>query len=434
MYLRILLYTLVVITPVLAKLWLNPGAPLGPVFEIGKGLALTAFTILCLQFVLAARFKWIERPFGLDRLLLFHKAMAICAALMLLMHPLFLAAAGPGASLLFSAKVAWYIWAARIALLLVLLQTVVSLFRKAITLEFERWRRLHNVLAMAILIIIFLHSWNAGSDLDVPFLQGMWLLLLAAALSAYAYHRGIRRRLLRKNGYRVQEVRQEAHNVWTLKMEPPQGKARFDYLPGQFHLLTLYRGRGLPAEEHPFTISSSPTQTEFISATIKESGDFTATIGETKAGDSVAVHGPFGRFSYLLHPKQTELVFIAGGIGITPLMSMLRHMRDTQANKNVLLLYANKTEEDIVFRDELAEIERGERPKLLVIHILSRDQDWHGESGHVDREKIERLCGPDLAAKDFYVCGPPRMMAVVIRELKALGQPGARRHFEHFAL
>ncbi|HIE26514.1 TPA: hypothetical protein EYP66_04440 [Candidatus Poribacteria bacterium] len=74
------------------------------------------------------------------------------------------------------------------------------------------------------------------------------------------------------------------------------GRSNLPLLPGQFHFIKLYREGGLPVEEHPFTISSSPTEKGFVSSTIKESGDFTATIGQTKPGDTASVQGPYGRF------------------------------------------------------------------------------------------------------------------------------------------
>ena len=204
--------------------------------------------------------------------------------------------------------------------------------------------------------------------------------------------------------------------------------------PGQFHFLTFRRDPILPVEEHHWTISSSPTEPGFVSSTIKESGDFTATIGKTKTGDTALVYAPFGRFSYLLHSDERDFVFIAGGIGITPLMSMLRHMRDTQAGARVLLLYANRCEEDIVFREELAEIERGEHPRLKVIHVLTEaGNGWQGEKGRLDHERLERHCRIDLDAKAFYICAPAALTKSVILFLKNRGVKDGRIHFEYFS-
>ena len=273
---------------------------------------------------------------------------------------------------------------------------------------------------------------NREPDMQLGALKAVWILLFAAGVAAYAWHRLVRPRLL--DSYTVTEVRPETKDVWTIKLAPPAGVKRYDYLPGQFHFLTFRRNPILPVEEHHWTISSSPTEPGFVSSTIKESGDFTATIGKTKPGDTALVLAPFGRFSYLLHPDERDFVFIAGGIGITPLMSMLRHMRDTRADVSVLLLYANSCEDDIVFRDDLAEMERGEQPRLKVVHVLSEAGDeWQGGKGRIGPDHIGQHCGSDLEGKAFYLCAPPALTRKMIDHLKKQGVKDRRIHFEYFS-
>ena len=128
-------------------------------------------------------------------------------------------------------------------------------------------------------------------------------------------------------------------------------------------------------------------------------------------------------------------MFIAGGIGITPLMSMLRYMWDTRADVDVLLLYGNRTERDIVFRAELEQIAQDKLPMLSVVHVLSEaDDNWAGQTGYIDGDKIRRYCGGDLSSKAFYVCGPPPMMTAVIKMLRRLGVPTGSIHSERFSL
>ena len=147
------------------------------------------------------------------------------------------------------------------------------------------------------------------------------------------------------------------------------------------------------------------------------------------------IHGPFGRFSYLCHPGERDLIFVAAGVGITPFMSMLRHMRDTRAEIQVTLVYASRTRRDIVFYDELAEIAAGKHPELRLIHVLSKPEpDWHGETGRVDAEKVKALCGTSLSSKSFYLCGPPQMSKRIVRDLQKFGVPEARIHVEGFSL
>ena len=138
----------------------------------------------------------------------------------------------------------------------------------------------------------------------------------------------------------------------------------------------------------------------------------------------------------VVHPEENDLVFIAGGIGITPLMSMLRHMRDTEENRSVLLLYANPEADKIIFRQELEDMEKSRYPALKVVHVLEKaDSDWTGETGRVDREKIGRLCGQgeDLKEKVFYICGPRQMRDSVIKDLTSLGVSDKQMRTEIFS-
>ena len=276
--------------------------------------------------------------------------------LLLLCHPLLMASGGGGWKLLWGDNT-WYIWVGRLALVTVVMSVAISLGRKIFKLPFETWRLGHNISGPAILLLAFIHSWNASIDFSL----GAMRILLASASgpgrNPILVSSVLDPARLRRNPYRVVDVRQETHDVWTLKFEPPEGKTRFDFLPGQFQFVTLLRGRGLPEEEHHFTISSSPTEEGFHTSTIKASGDFTATIGETRPGDLAVIEAPFGRFSSVFYQGTKEYVYIAGGIGITPFMSNLRYMHDIKAEHRVLLLYVNKTEADIVFRDELASLE-----------------------------------------------------------------------------
>ena len=402
------------------------------VYEIARSFGLAGFVILAMQPVLVARLKWIERPFGMDMLSRFHKSMGIFVTAMMVSHPVLMEFGG-GQVLGFSQP--WYIWVGKAGLVLLLIHTLISVYSNRVGLTFEQWRRIHYVLAPLIIVLVFVHSMEAGDDLKLPQVQVFWVILLAAAAAAYIYHKIIIPARLRRSPYRVVDVQPEAPKVWTVKLAPPEGEALYAYQPGQFHFITFNRGPNLPTEEHHWTISSSPTQIGFVSSTIKESGDFTATIGLTKPGDTALVQGPFGRFSYTLYPKEKDFVFIAGGIGMTPLMSMLRHMRDTKAEVDVMLLYANRTEKDIVFREELAAIEAGEAPRLKVVHVLSvPEPGWNGETGYVDREKIARYLTKNMTEKAFYVCGPPAMNTKVIETLLAMGVPYPRIHTEIFSL
>jgi predicted ferric reductase len=336
------LYPLLCIAPLATFVAVNPQSDHPRAAEAGVDCAVVGFTILALQFVITARLSWVEAPFGLDLLLMFHRAMALVALALLCAHPVLVASAHAW-PLLTRLRVHWYIWAGRAALLLLLLHVSISLLRRVLRLSYERWRRLHNLFALAILSLGFAHSLAVGDDLRNG---GMWVWapMMSIALACWLYSRIVRPWFLLRHSFRVMSVKPETPRVWTLTLRSPENRP-FHFVPGQFQFLRL-RGAQISSKEHPFTIASSPTRACCISLTVKESGDFTSTLSRVRPGDRATVHGPFGRFSHVLHRgaggEEEELIFVAAGVGITPLMSMLRYMRDRREPRRVLLVYANR--------------------------------------------------------------------------------------------
>lgn len=428
--LLVTLYPLLAAAPLMIFAVLNRVADHLRMAEVGVDCAVVGLTILALQFMITARLSWVEAPFGLDVILVFHRVMALMATALLCVHPV-LVAREEGWPLLAGLHVPWYIWVGRLTLALLLLQVIVSLSRRIIRLPYDKWRRLHNPIALAILTLGFTHSVAAGDDMHGGGLL-VWCAVMAVAFGIWLYVRVGRPRLLLRNPFRVIGVKSEAPHVWTLTLDPPRDRP-FHYAPGQFQFLRLY-GAEVPSEEHPFTIASSPARSGRISLTIKESGNFTAGIGRVRPGDRATVHGAFGRFSYTLHPDEGGLVFVAGGVGITPLMSMLRYMRERRESRRVLLAYASRSAADLLFTDELKAIQIGGNPQLEVVHVLAdAPPSWVGETGKLDADRLVRLCG-GVEGKAFYLCCPPPMTAVLMRGLRSMGVSPRRIHADYFSL
>jgi ferredoxin-NADP reductase len=162
--------------------------------------------------------------------------------------------------------------------------------------------------------------------------------------------------------------------------------------------------------------------------TVKESGDFTRTIGLTRVGDRALVEGPFGRFSHV-HDPAARLLFIGAGVGVTPLVSMLRFLRDTADPRPVLFLCVSRSEADIAFRAELAELPG----HMTVVHLLSRPEG-RGSGGRLDTATLRELAGASLAGAAVFLCGPAGFMAELGRSLRRLGVPRARIHTERFTV
>lgn len=392
-------------------------------FALAAGLA--AFTILSLQPLLAARLRWMERPFGLDRLLHFHRTMAVVAVLLLLAHPLLLAAGHGNWSLVTTPGMPWPIQLGRLALLMAVFGGAVALLRRTLPLDYNRWRTLHKSMVFVPLLAL-VHSLIVGDDLENPGLQAYWFALLGLCLFGFGW-RNFYLPFWGARTMRVAEVKPESDNATTLVLDPEDGKP-FRHHPGQFWFLRL-QGEGHRAEEHPFTIASSP-EAPLPCSTIQHAGNFTKTIPQTRVGDRARVLGPYGRFSTAFHAADAY-VFIAGGIGITPLMSMLRHLRDTGDEREALLLWGNHEEADLLFRDELEQMPA----HLRTVHTLTEPpKDWTGATGRITKEMIAEHAAALLPHAQLFVCGPPPMMDAIVGGLEKLGVAKKRIHTERFSL
>ncbi|HJT70806.1 MAG TPA: ferric reductase-like transmembrane domain-containing protein [Terriglobales bacterium] len=196
-------------------------------------IGLLGFTIVSLQFVLAAGLKWVEWPFGLDIVLRFHRRMAVFASVLLLLHPVLMAVGGE-TEILTKLWVKWPVQLGRFALLVLISTVVVSLYWRAFRLSFEQWRRFHNALALILLPLGFLHSLFAGDDLKSLAMRAIWFALVTTALVSYTYHRFARPRI-EGAAYTVGAIHQEAHDVWTIVLRRADARPVPAYAPGQFH-------------------------------------------------------------------------------------------------------------------------------------------------------------------------------------------------------
>jgi len=421
----ILLIVIAVFVAIPVVFWartLSSGMPFSSyLFDAGRLLALVGFVFILFQYVLSSRIRLIERGIGLDKLFIMHRRLGVVGLILVFTHPILLTVPTilqghippfPPMKIL-----------GIITLLLIIITAGAAILYGRIRMKYETWKNIHRA-GYLILAMAFVHSLFMGSDLYSGTLRKFWMVMACIYVLVLLYRLGNWIRV-RSNPYNVTEVLQETHDVWSLYFD---GRHK-DYKPGQFMIVKLVRN-GKASAPHPFTISSSPTS-DRLAISVKSSGDFTSTIGDTKADDTAYIDAPYGVFSFLNH-GDGDLVFIAGGIGITPLMSMLRYIYNSKLERNIILLWGNKTEKDIVFRDELEKMS-GEMPSLKIVHIMSGQDDWPGEKGYLDEEKLKKLVG-DFQGSHFFLCGPPRMMTSVEKTLRGLGVPKRRIYYERFAL
>jgi predicted ferric reductase len=402
--------------------------------QIALGLGLSGLVIVATSFILAARYRWLTRPFGLDAVMLFHRRMAIAGFLAIVLHMAILSYLN--IHLLTKLWIPWPLELGRAAALLLTVQITISIFRVRLGVDFEKWRKSHWLLAVGILLLAACHGFFISHGFTPWPLRIVMVGLLLAALWSWASNRWVPLGRLRRHRYRVHEVREINQAVWQIHLQPAPGAPALRYQPGQFAFFYFHRqGNRRVGEEHVWTIASSPTEGAGLMLAIKELGDFTRTMRDTLVADDVSVHGAFGRFSHMLYAEPDSLVFIAAGIGITPFRSMLRWMLDRRENRRVLLLFANRTEADIPFFHELADYENRSGGTLRVVHVLSRPGErWQGERGHISISTILQYCQGDLSRPSFWICGPRAFATSVIHDLRSAGVAPARIHNEAFCL
>jgi predicted ferric reductase len=428
----LLVYVVLVVAPLGLLLLGERPRPGGFWWDFALALGYAALAMMGLQFALTARFKRASAPFGIDLIYYFHRHLASIATALLVVHALILLLRYPAAvgRIDFSAA-PLHMSAGWVGLFAFLALVASSLWRELLRLEYDRWRRLHVVLAVVGLVAAFVHVLGSASYLQVEWKYTLWAALGLFWLGLVVFVRVVRPIALLKRPWKVLEVRPERGRSWTVAIEPEDGQG-FDYRAGQFVWLSL-RATPFRMREHPFSIASSPSRPGRLEFTIKELGDFTRTIGSIQPGEHAYVDGPYGNFGVDGHEDAPGLVFIAGGVGIAPVMSLLRWLADQGEQRPLWLFYGNRDFDRIVFREELESLQQALSLKL--VHVLGDPPEgWTGERGFITAEVLNRHLPGQRDRLHYFVCGPEPMIRLSERSLDSLGVPLARLHSEIFDL
>lgn len=430
----ILVYLVLVSAP-LAILLIGP-VPEGREFwrELSVALGFAGLAMMALQFVLTARFKWLKAPYGADIVYHFHRQISFVALLLILAHPLLLFVFSPNTLALlnlFSAP--WRARAGVTAVVMLLVLIGASVWRKRLKIEYTNWRIWHGILATLVIALAIAHVVLARHYLNTPWKQILWVTYGGFWVGLLIYVRIIKPILLLRRPYEVVSVTPERGNAWSLTVRPT-GHTGLKFMPGQFAWITVLSSPFAEAE-HPFSFSSSANQPGHLTFTIKELGDFTRQIKNLQPGQKVYVDGPFGHFSIDRHLHAEQFVFVAGGVGITPVMSMLRSMADRGDKRPLTLLYANKDWDSIIFREELDALKSA--LQLNLVHVLEKPPaDWDGETGFVTRTILERYLSKVSKPNsiEIFICGPQPMINAVENALTQMRVPFGDFHSERFDL
>jgi ferredoxin-NADP reductase len=233
---------------------------------------------------------------------------------------------------------------------------------------------------------------------------------------------------------RVQSIVRETPSVKTYRLVPSTGGGLmpFTFVPGQF-LNVAFRIGGARMNRS-YSFSSSPTRREHVELTVRREprGAVSRHIdGLLKVGDQIEAGGPVGRFTFS-GTEADSIVLIAGGVGITPMMSIARYLTERSWPGDIFLLYVCRAPVDFIFQKELATLE-GRNPKLHVAVTMSRAEgtDWKGPRGRLTKDLLMQTV-PNLVSRRIHLCGPPSMMDSTKAILTELGIPPEQLKTEAF--
>jgi predicted ferric reductase len=433
----VILFVLLVFSPLFIMPFVEPGLSRGWQRESSIILGFVGLTLAGWQLAPISRFTPAQKLFNLDKLYRFHHLLSLLSAIFVTVHYLLLL-------FNFESGVGINNWALNLlnvftaplraqmgvlSLLAYILITITSVFRKQMRLDYDAWRILHDIFTLLLVGAGLTHALLVGRYTAAPAMKTLMWLQTALWILVALYIRVFKPLQQLRQPYKIAAVRQEVENAFTLVVEP-QGFDLPDFHPGQVAWLTVRRSP-FSLRRHPFSVASSIHNRKNFEFTIKELGDFTSTVRDLQAGETVYVDGPFGYFN-ILQPESQKIVLIAGGIGIAPAMGILRSMADGNDQRPVSLFYGHNILEHVEFFDELQQLE-SRLPNFKKVLVLEHPhEDWKGYRGYITTDILRKELPADYQQHQFFVCGPLPMMKAIRNVLERMNIPASNVHYEEF--
>jgi predicted ferric reductase len=399
--------------------------------ELSVALGFAGLAMMGLQFLLTARYRGLTSPYGIDVVYHFHRQISIIGFIFILLHPIILFITRPETlALLDLVNAPWRARFGVTAVIALALLIISSVWRLRLRISYEPWRISHGIFATAAVTLAMAHIMGVNYYMAIPYQRVLWLGLGAIWIGSLVYIRIVKPFLLLRRPYVVEEVRPERGSTWSLVLKP-DGHKGMSFKPGQFAWLTVLNSP-FAIQEHPFSFSSSAMQPGRLEMGIKELGDFTSSVKNLKPGTRAYLDGPYGVFS-IDDNFAPGNVFLAGGVGITPAMSMLRTMKDRNDQRPNILFYASKTYDEMTFLEEIEELKN--ELNLQVIYVPEKAHEgWEGESGFINAEMMSRYLPVNRHELEYFICGPEPMLNAVEAGLEKLGISLEQTQAERFDL
>lgn len=384
-------------------------------YTSGRFFGLLGFLAIAFLVISGDLGRFFDRFFGIDRIIKFQRKFAIFTYFLVFSHPIFFILSNssylnfllPDFSIapLAAGTIGLYLFAAIM---------VSSLNYKKIS--HNVWQYLH-IVTYALFFIVSFHAINYGTSYLISSnIRFIFSLLSILVLIGIVYR--TRYKILHRYKLKVSKIKWETKDTFSLFLESPK---KIKFKSGQFFFLRIPKNKLY--SRHPFSVSSSSNEKD-LRFTIKLEGRFTETASKLKKDDFIYLEGPFGNFT--IKDDKKDLVFIAGGVGITPFIPMIKQFK----NKNITLFYASKRKKDIILKKELDSLKR---KNLKVIYFLNNETNpGKGyETGYINKNIIKKYIKTPTE-KTYYICGPEKMKESCFKILKELDVKNSQIFYESF--
>jgi predicted ferric reductase len=367
---------------------------------LGQLAGILGTILISLEYILATRAKIFDRIFGgLDKTYTAHHSLGAFGFILIFFHPTLLAL--NSSSLLKSLGIHFIpggIFSYNLGIFALYAYAALLFFTFYIRLPYEVWRKTHTLMGIPLAIATY-HILIIGSDIGRYLPLKIFILgLVSLAICSYAYRRFLYERFSSKYEYKISKIidRGEISDIFMKPQKKPM-----QFTPGQFAFIR-FKGENIPPELHPFSLSSAPEDPE-LRISIKKLGDFTKNLNSNLDSTvSATLYGPHGEFGHKSLQSKKPEVWIAGGIGVTPFLSMLRHYSFKNDNKEISLIYSAKSANEFIYQDEIDSLAKN-LTSLKITYYNS------GTDGKINGEKIKNIVG-SLHDKKIFMCGPKTMM------------------------
>lgn len=395
---------------------------------LSQVFALLGTVLLSMSYILVTRLPQVEKFYGgLDKIYKLHSLISKWATVLILAHPLLLVVeAIPDIE-----SVGSYVLPLHqynndaqnfgiIALYLYLILIVISIFR---FLPYQLWKYTHMLIGIPFFFAAY-HGIEAESDVKRYWVLYAWIMFwIVIGVLAYIYKTLLYNWIGPKYLYKLTDVKYPC-DVIELYMKPVGRRLNFE--PGQFVFTSFIKNDRVPREQHPFSISSSIDE-DILRLSFKEYGDYTHKLKNAKKGDMVYLFGPHGDFTSYAFSQFKKQIWIAGGIGVTPFMSMLYYEAHNKDKKDIVFFYSGREEDDCVYAKEIETILEDTDDRFTYSTHFSNEQGFLTAKQII--EKVE-----DINDYVILMCGPPAMLENLSKQFKAEGVDPDYIVFEEFDL